>query len=82
MCALTLVSEILLHIEIYGMLVRFDSEYRVVEYSLATGIFSFYVIYCEFHYFSIITIEPLLPGIEPLIINTLCSGMILTTLRF
>ena len=82
MSALTLVGEVLLHIEIYGMLVCINSKHRVVQHSLAAGVFTFYVVYCEFHYFSIITIEPLLPGIEPLIIITLCSGITFTTLRF
>ena len=82
MSTLTLVGQILLHIELYGMLVCIDGTHRDAEHSLAAGVFSFYVVYCEFHYFSIITIEPLLPGIDPLIIITLCSGMIFTTFRF
>ncbi len=65
-CALTLVGEVLLHIEINGMLVGIDCEHLVGELGLAAGILTFDIVDYDFHYFSIKTIEPLLPGIEPL----------------
>ena len=36
----------------------------------------------NFHYFSIITIEPLQPGTEPLIKRRLCSAITFNTCRF
>ena len=54
-CALTLVGEILFNIEINGVLVGVDGKDGVVEHCFAAGVFSFYVVDCEFHYFSIIT---------------------------
>ena len=79
---LTLVSEVLLHVEINGMLVGIDCEHLIGELSLATGVLTLDIVDCDFHYFSIKTIEPLLPGIDPFIRSTLCSGSTLTTRRF
>ncbi len=80
MCTLTAVSEILLNIEIEGVLVGLDSENLVVEVDAAACVLALLVVYCEFHcYFSISTIEPLLPGMEPLIMMRLCSGITLMT---
>ena len=83
MCTLTLVGKILFYGEVEYVLVGLYREHLVVEDCLTTGVFSFLGVYCEFHcYFSIEMIEPLLPGMEPLSIIILCSGMILMTWRF
>ena len=82
MSSLTFISHELLHIQVYGMFVNVNAEDSIVQRNLFSCIFTFYVIYAQFHYFSIITIEPLHPGTEPLIIKRLCSGITFNTCRF
>ena len=80
MCALALVGKVLLHVEIKSVLIGNDTEYLVVEDNGAASCLTLLVVYCEFHdYFSIKTIEPLAPGMEPLIMIRLCSGITLIT---
>ncbi len=46
---LTLVGEILLHIEINGVLVCIYCKNFVAELSFATGVFTFDIVNCDFH---------------------------------
>ena len=84
--ALTLVAEILFYVKIDCVVgvafAKVAGEYLVVEGDLASCVFSFDVVNCYFHYFSTMTIEPLAPGMEPLITNKLCSGSTFITWRF
>ena len=82
MSTLTLVSHKLLYIQVDGMVIGLNAEDRFVQRNLSSGVFTFNVKYANFHYFSIITIEPLQPGIEPFTKRRLCSAITFNTCRF
>ncbi len=82
-CSLALVCKVLLNVEVECVFAGNDCENLVVEGYATAGVLALLVVYCEFHsYFSIKTIEPLLPGMEPLIMMMLCSAITLMTWRF